>query len=261
MTVSRRVAAIEGSLDPLAIVLKVIAECLEYGSLEACARAIAEGPVEAAPISRIGADVEASVRAALKGRPRDEINDQVRLAVGDAVFRFHLFMRLNTSALEIADHEGLRASAVFYWMGCLLGGPREHELEPAEWVDHQREQAECWQTWRQVVASLLLRVVVEEEAREQLEARYLGGQSALFAGAEDAWDRLAQLVDQLWSIGNTLPTVPEPAGDPSGDDPLADRVADRARHLADDARISAFERLDELPRAVAIVERRLGTRE
>ena len=37
---------------------------------------------------------------------------------------------------------------------------------------------------------------------------------------------------------------------------LDQRVADRARELADDARVSTFERLGEMPRAVAIMERR-----
>lgn len=257
MTASRRVVAVEGSLEPLEIVLKVIVEGQEYSSLEACARAIAEMPVEAAPLSRIGSEVEASLRSALKGRRHEEIDDAVHRAVGDAIFRYILFLRLNASAIEIADHEGLRAAAVFYWMGCLLGGPREKDLEPDEWAEHQQEQAACWLTWRSVVASLLVRVMVEEEAREQLEARYLGGRPALFADTQDAWDRFADQVDGLWTIAETDGESNESAQVDAEDDPLADRVADRVRHLADDARISTFERLDEMPRAVAIVERRL----
>jgi hypothetical protein len=258
MTVTRRVAAVEGSLDPLAIVLKVIAEAQEHPGLEAYARAIAEVAVEAAPLSRIGAEVEAGVRSSLKGRPRDEVDRAVRRAVGDAVFRYILFLRLNTSALEIADHEGLRAAAVFYWMGCLLSEPREADLEPAEWQEHRRQQAECWQTWRSVVASLLVKVMVEEEAREALEARYLGGRPAWLAKTEEAWDRFAGQVDRLWSIAGAASEAGDPEDDPEAD-PLTGRVADRARHLADDARISAFERLGEMPRAVAIVEARLAS--
>jgi hypothetical protein len=116
------------------------------------ARAVAEVPVEAAPMSRIGSEVEASVRSTMKGRPREEIEQAVRRALGDAAFRYILFLRLNAAALELADHEGLRAAAVFYWMGCLLGGPRENEVEPADWAEHQRQQAESWQTWRSAAA-------------------------------------------------------------------------------------------------------------
>jgi hypothetical protein len=259
MTVSRRVAAVEGSLDDFEIVLRVIAEGQAYPSLEAYARAIADVPVEAAPLSRIGSEVEASVRGASKGSPREEVEQAIRRAIGDAVFRYILFLRLNTSALEIADHEGLRAAAVTYWMGCLLGGPREADLEPAEWQEHQTDQALCWEQWRSVVARLLVTVLVEEDAREALEARYLGGQPALLAATEQDWDRFAEQVDRLWSIANkTSEAGGTPNDDVGGDDPLAGRVADRVRHLADDARIATFERLGEMPRAVAIVERRLA---
>jgi hypothetical protein len=256
MTAGRRVAAVEASLDSLAIVLKVIAECQEYGSLDACARAIAEAPVEAAPLSRIGAEIAASVRASMKGRPRDEIDRAVSQAVGDGVFRFILFLRLNTSALEIADHDGLAAAALTFWMGSLVGGPREDDMEPAAWADHQEDQARNWDQWRSLVATLLVKVTVEDEAREQLEASYLGGQSTLFADTESEWDRYAEMVDRLWSLATARGEADAPEDE--GPDPLADRVAERARHLADDARISTFERIGEMPRAVAIVERRLA---
>src|SRR5258705_1734689 len=36
--------------------------------------------------------------------------------------------RINTELPGMAEKEGLRASAAFYWMGCLLGGPREGDL-------------------------------------------------------------------------------------------------------------------------------------
>jgi hypothetical protein len=39
---------------------------------------------------------------------------------------------------------------------------------------------------------------------------------------------------------------------------LDERVAERVQRLADDARVSTFERMGETPRAVAIIEGRLG---
>lgn len=261
MTVSRRVAAVESSLDPVEIVLRVIGEGQEHPSLDAYARAIAEVPVEAAPMSRIAFEVDASVRRASKGRTANEVERAARRAVGDAVFRYILFIRLNTSALEIADHEGLRASAVFYWMGCLLGGPREEDLEPEAWKEHQREQALCWGQWRAVVASLLVTVLVEEEARKQLESRYLGGWPVLIAETEEVWDAFADQVDRLWSIAEARSESGGlPGSDAGPDDPLAGQIADRVGRLADDARISTFERVGEQTRAVAIVERRLTER-
>jgi len=260
VTVTRRVAAVESSLDPLEVVLRVIAEGQEHGSLDTYARAVAEAPIESAPLTRIGAETEASVRAAIKGKPRDEIDRAVRRAVGDAFFRYILFLRINAAALEIADREGLRAATCFYWMGCLLGGPREADLEPADWKEHQKEQAECWRSWRGVVASILALTLVEEDAREQLEARYLGGRPVLLAESQAVWDRFVEQVDRLWSMSEKLvPLNPDEQErvDAVGPDALDERVAERVQRLADDARVSTFERIGEMPRAVAIMERRL----
>jgi hypothetical protein len=66
-----------------------------------------------------------------------------------------------------------------------------------------------------------LTLTVEEDARAELEARYLGGPR---------------------TVGRCT----------------NERVQARARKLADDARISTFDRLGEHGRALAILERRLG---
>jgi hypothetical protein len=259
MTAARRVAALESSLQPLDVVLRILVEAQEYASIDAYARAVAEVPIESAPMSRIGAETEASVRATMKGKPREEIDQAVRRAVGDAIFRYILFLRINTAALEIAEREGLRAATCFYWMGCLLGGPREAELEPADWKEHQKEQVECWRSWRGVVASILLLSLEEEEAREQLEARYLGGRPALLAETKSDWDRFAEQIDRLWSISEKVVPLSQDEEKRVSKLDLAsldERVAERVRRLADDARVSTFERLGETPRAAAIMERR-----
>ena len=250
----------ESSLPPLDVAPHVIAEGREFASLGAYARAIADVSVEAAPMSRIATQSEASVRSATKGKPRDDVEAAVRRAVGDAIFRYILFLRLNTAALELAEREGLRATAMTFWMGCLLGGPREDDLTPEDWRAHQAEQADAWRVWRGVVASLVVLVMVEDDARDQLEARYLGGRPALLAESKAAWDRFAALVDHLGSMSKNLASHDE-----AGDEPASakaerrydERVAARARWLADDARVATLERLGEMPRAVAVIERRL----
>jgi hypothetical protein len=265
VTAKQRVAAVEASLGPLDVVLKVLAEAQEYASLEAYARGNAEVRVESAPMTRIGNQTEASVRSAMKGKPRHEVDRAVRREVGDAIFRYILFLRINTDALEITEQEGLRASACFFWMGCLLGGPREADLEPAEWVEHQKDQASAWRSWLGVVASILALSLIEEDAREELEARYLGGRPALLAETQAEWDRVAEQVDRLWSIAEKVVPLSEDEHanvDSASSDIYDLRVAERARHIADDARISKLDRLGENLRA-AIIERRIrdfGTR-
>jgi hypothetical protein len=53
MTAARRLAALESSLQPLDVVLRVLADAQAYASLDAYARAVAEVPVESAPLAKV----------------------------------------------------------------------------------------------------------------------------------------------------------------------------------------------------------------
>lgn len=77
-----------------------------------------------------------------------------------------------------------------------LDGHREADLEPEDWTAHQADQAENWQLWRSTVAKLVVASLVEEDAREQQEARYLGRQRALLSGVQEDWDRFADQTDR-----------------------------------------------------------------
>jgi hypothetical protein len=261
VTAARRVAALEASLQPADLVRHVLAEALAFGSLEDYTGFMIGQPEEAAPLSRIAIGTETAVRASMKGQPRELIEDAVRRAVGDGIFAFILVLRINEVAFEIAKLEGLRASAAFFWMGASFSGPDEEDLEPAEWAEHKEKQASAWQSWRAVVAGLVATLTVEEDARAELEARYLGGQASLFADAETEWSKFAELVDSLWSLSEKLvPLTPaeEHRANKDGGPLFDERVRARARKLADDARISTFDRLGEPARALVILERRLG---
>lgn len=234
--------------------------CPPVPSLIDHVRAIAELPVEAAPLSVIGERVEASVRASLKGQPGDAMRDAVRRAIGDAVFLFSLALLINVEALEFSKVEGLRASAAFFWMGALLGGPRAADLPPAEGKAYVRELADAWASWRTVVDRLGFEVRVEEDARATLQERYFGGYDVFFTDAQHAWVEHVDLVGRLSNLGDTLslPRGQTKQGSRSERSGTVDElVAERAARLADDARVRAYEILGDRPRAVAIMERRL----
>ncbi len=256
----RRLAKLEGALPPREAVLAWLVEAQEYPGLVEHARAIVELPVEAAPLSVISKRVEAATREAMKGQPRDAIEAAVHRGIRDALFLFCLVIQINAAAREISQVEGLRASGVFYWMGCLLGGPREGDLEPAEWTQHQKDQASAWGLWRGAVANLLVTMTVEEDARAELEARYLGGQPSLLGDAEREWTRFGELVDALWTIAERLVPLTQAEERRLPKDALElfdERVQERVRAIADNAKISAFDRLGENSRALAILEARL----
>jgi hypothetical protein len=199
----------------------------------------------------------------MKGQPRDAIETAVRRAVGDGVFLFTLAIVVNAEALDVARVEGLRATAAFYWMGCLLGGPRESDLPAAEAKTYRRELADGWAQWRAVVDRLSLDARVESEARARLEREFFGGHDVLFADASESWAGHVDMVERLTGLAEAFVLVDEaeaqrrPLVGVDVDASIEDRVADRVARLADDARVRAYETLGERAKAVQIMERRL----
>jgi hypothetical protein len=244
-------------------VLAWLIEAQQYPSLVDHVRSIAGLPVEAAPLSVIGDRVEAAVRASMKGQPRDAIEAAARRAVRDGVFLFTLVIVVNAEALEVAKVEGLRAAGVFYWMGCLLGGPRAADLPPLEAKTYKRELADCWAQWRTVVDRLSLDVRVANEARATLEGRFFGGHDVFFEDASQTWAEHVDMVERLASLSDAFATTGRSEGRRRGSKgtdvggSVPERVADRVARLADDARVRAYETLGDRPKAVRIMERRL----
>ena len=259
----RRLAKLEGALSPREAVLAWLVEAQQFPSLEDHARSIAELPVEAAPLSVIGERVEASVRASMKGQPGDVVRDAVRRAIGDGVFLFTLVMHITVEALEFTRLEGLRATAVFFWMGSILGGPRMDDLPPAEAKTYKRELAGAWGLWRPAVDRLRLDVRIENEARAALERRFFAGHDVFFTDARQAWDEHVDVVERVVRLADVFAPQDNPPSEGRGSSATEQgasievRVAERAARLADDARVRAFELLGDRPKAVAIMERRL----
>jgi hypothetical protein len=249
---ARRVAKVEGALQPREAVLAWLADAQQFPTIEDQARSIADLPVEAAPLSVITAQVVAAVRAERKGQPRDDVERAVHRAQGDAVFLFCLVVVLNGQALEVAKVEGLRAAAVFYWMGALLGGPHD----PPESEEDAREQRDAWRSWRTVVDRLVADVRVETEARAELERRYLGGHAVLFPAAAAAWTGHVDQVERLLGLAEAIEPA-RPTRRPSGGESIKARVEALVTWLADNARVKAYEIVGNRERPVSIMERRL----
>lgn len=156
-------------------------------------------------------------------------------------------LQLNGQALEIANVEGLRASAVFFWMGCLLGGPRADDLPPSEKKVHLQELEAAWASWRTVVDRLSLDIRVENEARASLERKYFAGRDIFFADVGQTWAEHVNQVERLSALAETMASTGGPKARPhrsSANRPsvsMTERVAGRVTRLADDARVRAYE--------------------
>jgi hypothetical protein len=260
---ARRLTKLEGALRPREAVLAWLGDAHEFSNLPVYGRAIAELPVEAAPLSGIARRVDAAVRDDMRGKPRDAIEERVRRATRDAVFLFSLVFVLNIEAIEIARVEGLRAAAVFYWMGCLLGGPRGDDIPADQAAEHARELASAWMLWRTVVDRLNLDIAVATEARAILERQFYDGHDVLFADATMAWTRHVEQVERLTTIAEVMSSAAgaKPRGRRfRGTSAVSFRglAVEQARRLADDARVRAYEVLGDRLKAVAIMERTLA---
>jgi hypothetical protein len=113
----RRLSKLETSVSPTEAVLSWLAEAHEFPIVPESFGSLLDGslldaPKEAWPLVRIGGQVEASVRAAMKGKTADAVWKAVRRRVGDAFFLFELVIRLNLAAEEILRFEGLRWSTL-----------------------------------------------------------------------------------------------------------------------------------------------------
>jgi len=259
----RRLTKLEGALRPREAVLAWLAEVQELPDINDYSRHVAEVPIDAAPMSVIGKRVDAAVREDMKGKPHDAIEDAVYRATGDALFLFTLVFQVNIDAVEMARVEGLRAAAVFFWMGCLLGGPRDDDIPPDQIAEHDRERTSAWATWLSVVDRLDLGVRVATQVRATIAERYYAGQDVLFADARTDWTEYVETVEQLnWfadAIGSSARgEAPRRARARQAALPAVEAgVDERVALLTDQARVRAYEVLGERPKAVAIMERRI----
>jgi hypothetical protein len=261
----RRLAKLEGALRPREAVLAWLAEVQELTDIDDYSRHIAEVPIDDAPMSVIARRVHAAVREDMKGKPREAIEDAVSRATGDALFLFCLVLQVNIEVVQTADVEALRAAAVFLWMGCLLGGPRDEDLAPDELEEHHRELTSSWTSWLSVVDRLERDVQVVDQMRATLADRYYAGHDVLFANARTRWQghveqvgRIKFLADGIGSPDRGKAARRQRARGPRVPS-VGAGVEARVAWLTDWAKVRAFEVLGERPKAVAIMERRILT--
>jgi G:T-mismatch repair DNA endonuclease (very short patch repair protein) len=257
MTLARRLAKLEAGITPTEAVLAWLAEAHTYPTLPEHVASIHDAPQEAWPLVRIAAQVKASVRASVRGRP-EEVWQAVRAGVGDAFFLVELALQLNLAARQVCDTEGLRWALLVKWRGLLAA-----EAELAQRTGHgdpERAAREA-QDWRDVVALSLTMLYTEDAARASLERRYLEGQPVLFPLLAQ---ECADLVEHLeWLAEHADPMVastPDSNTDVWMDGLRAAAAEDgqaRARELTDLARIEAWELIGEHERALTVLDRRM----
>lgn len=236
MTAKRRLAQVEASLTPQALVLHWLEEVQAYPSLVDYTRTILDLPVGEQPLNRMGRAARDAAKASAKGQSADAADRAARRAEGDVAFLFSLVMELNESTLEDCQVDRLWGHLLTIWLQALVGGAYG---EPGAEQPSQAELA-TWETWFRCVGWMEVGIRVRAEAKKSLEGRYLGGHDSLFtdvggesSALEGVFARLTKLRDgarAAFASGGWTPDGSETDLD------VEAAVPDRARFLADNAR-------------------------
>jgi hypothetical protein len=166
----------------------------------------------------------------------------VRSALRETVFRFELVMRIDVTAGELLEREGLIDVTLAAQIALLT---REASRDAK--VGERRGE----------LSHLLVIRVGElraaQEARSIIEGRYLDGQGALFPDVASAWDEqvrstetIADMAVRLAELDGAPPAVvPEPEA-------VSRRTAELMADLVEPAKSTALEKLGEGRRAFGI---------
>jgi hypothetical protein len=255
MTTERRLAKIEASLGPKELVLRWPAEAHAYDTFVAYARSTyAMGP-EGLPLDRILRETIDWVEATYRGRSREDRDEGRRTGLRQVLFLFHLVLRSNVLAQETLDREVLIHAAFSAHLG----------LAAIDTEDGKRSAVPTHASRLDMVrTSLFLRVselLAMEQARSQLEAKYLDGHAALFPATIRDWAEQLQRTKQLAVMAERLAELdgldPFPLEDPNAFGARVERLV--ADHV-EPARMKALDDMGEGARAMAIAVRWLESR-
>ena len=245
-----RLDRLEQALPPLEAVLVWLSEAHAHPCLTAYVRSTIDLSPERVAIVRILDRVEAYERG--RGHDVRDVELAVHRASWDALFRFELVLAIEAAAASFAD----RFDAVM-----LLAIERLCDDDPAATTPRPargRRPCPSDHRWSGMARATAERFRQERDARSSLEARYLGGRSAIFPDTTEAWQRLEQHADILETLlghgpvgGTDVPELPD-------DDPVApDPMTARADEISDEALIATHQIFGEHDAAAVVLRRRL----
>jgi hypothetical protein len=178
VTTARRLDHLEDSLSPQEAVLRWLAEAHEFPTLPDYVQSLKGQPPSVFPLYRLPEEMEASVRAGLKGEKRERIVQAVRAAVRDAAFLVYLVTQTNTCVLTEQ-----RANSLTYFL--VSQGLKGFLKGSTAWEGQEQER------WCGFAESLVSEVFTLQGAIAQIATTYFRGQTPLFP---ETAGLLAQLV-------------------------------------------------------------------
>jgi hypothetical protein len=176
----RRIDRIQGSLTPRQAVLLWLDEASQFGTMRGYVHSLQGQPTSVFPLFRLPEQVEGSVRAAMKGQPREQLEQGVRAGIRDVAFLYYLVIQVN--GRELAER---RANC----LQLMLMVERLRSFLSDEALVGERHRQ-----WLEFVESLASRLYAFDAAVQRIGQQYLDGRRPLFP---DSAESLQSLIDQL----------------------------------------------------------------
>ena len=155
-------------------------EASQFGSMRAYVSSLQGQPTSAFPLFRLPEQVEQSVRNAMKGQPRDQLEPTIRTAIRDVAFLYYLVIQINGRELSERRANALHLMLVVERLRSFVGD------EPPAGERHQQ--------WLAFVDALSLRLYALDGAARRIAKQYFAGRSPLFP---DSAENLQLLLGQL----------------------------------------------------------------
>jgi hypothetical protein len=246
VTAERRLARLETALTPTQLVLRWLDEAHAFGDLESYVRSqLAESSVEG-PLDRLAREAATGARTSLRGKRPEIIDAAISSALRETVFRFDLVMRILVTTHEFLEREGLIEAALSAHVALLTSEGRERRRRDATYPER-------FATLRGLLLFRVAELGAAQEARSVVETRYLGGHTALFPDAVQAWDAQLTSTQTIADVACRLAVLDAvPPAEPADPDAVSARVTELVADLVEPAKTTALEKLGEGERAQSI---------
>ena len=176
MTVARRLAAIEGELDPTGRVLRWLAEAHQYDRFDAYIKATLTGGAEM-PLDRLVRESADTARG--RKLPGAEADKADRAEIRATVVRYFIALTIIEVTAHALEREAFIHAALTGYL--LLAIERGERQPPPEMLPLSR--------LRDLLVGRVGELHALRDARGIVEQRFLGGQSALFPAARREWEQ------------------------------------------------------------------------
>ena len=182
----------------------------------------------------------------MRGKWPEVVDQAVRSALRETVFRFDLVMRILVTTHELVEREVLVDAALSAHVALLTSEGRAARRRDATYPER----------FARLRGLLLFRVAelrAAQEARALVEAHYLAGDTALFPDAVEAWDEQLRSTEALADLAVRLAELDGvPPAEPADPDAASARVTELIADLIEPAKSTALEKLDEGRQALTI---------